>query len=123
MLVWDLFLSPFAAVTWAAVLFCSLACSLIVTFIVSPPAAPSFLSSAASLAANTWFCFTFYFGGRPPPSLAGDSRLRLLLFLTCLAANVVFITYRAALVSKLAVEKETLPFNDWDSFMASDYKY
>lgn len=59
-----------------------------------------------------------------PGKIAFDHKatLRFLLFGIFLTGNVVFMSYKASLTSKLAVRERVLPFQNLEDFLASDYR-
>ena len=49
--------------------------------------------------------------------------LRILYFTALLMGNVIWLSYNGALLSELITPKVVKPFDDWDSFIKSKYRY
>ena len=63
------------------------------------------------------------FGGKPKdpmPSSHTDTN-KMLLFSTLIVGTVIFMGYRAAIISELSTEVKQYPFNSLESLLASDY--
>ena len=83
----------------------------------------SVVKTSSRIFSLSFLVFGSYFGRKPDP-VAGEksSSLRALLFGVCLVGNVIFMSYRASLVSELSVAKKELPFTNWKEFIDSQYQ-
>ena len=68
-----------------------------------------------------WIAFKSNFGGKPALVHKNNS-YQIAVFVCLLAGSVVWIFYRAFLTSELSIIKFKQPFNDLESFLASDYE-
>ncbi len=114
---WDIYRQPFTRELWIFLIVAALALAVCVRGINavyatrekkrgSTPASLKFLG-------DVWSVFSSYLGGRPstpPPDTRWGSRFLMLSIL--LTGNVVFMSYRAAVTSDLAVWSIKLPFHD-----------
>ena len=70
-----------------------------------------------------WTTFTANFGGKPskPPDKSNAPQ-RILVFTYLLAGSIMWMSYRASMTSELSVQHKTMPFNNIEGLLDSDYR-
>ena len=81
----------------------------------------SHMITLKSFTSHYWIAFKSNFGGKPA-SVHKNNSYQVAVFVCLLAGSIVWIFYRAFLTSELSIVKRKQPFNDLESFLASDYK-
>ena len=71
---------------------------------------------------NVWSTLMANFG-RKPSKPASSPVGKWIIFVCLLAGNILWITYRASLTSKLSVDKKELPFTSLNDLPDSGYRY
>ncbi len=70
-----------------------------------------------------WMLGTAYFGRTPEKKFTSKQEaIRIVLLVTYLTGNLVFMSYKASLTAALSVKKLSLPFDSIDSLMDSEVK-
>lgn len=133
---WSTFVVPFSAELWTTMVAAALFCAMILAALrwhYLPKLASyckgegrfsSFSDKVSDWTAYVWITFCAYFGGAPRRMRGDDgTAMKILLFLVCLAGNVIFMSYRAAMTSELSVRRDKLPFTNLEELMASRFRY
>ena len=81
----------------------------------------SHMITLKSFISHYWIALKSNFGGKPA-SVHKNNSYQIAVFVCLLAGSIVWIFYRAFLTSELSIIKWKQPFNDLESFLASDYK-
>ena len=81
----------------------------------------SHMITLKSFISHYWIALKSNFGGKPA-SVHKNNSYQIAVFVCLLAGSIVWIFYRAFLTSELSIIKLKQPFNDLESFLASDYK-
>lgn len=121
---WIVFVELLATPLWATLLLGAAASAAVLKFL---GLAYHGRDGAGSIAAHYWTVFYSYFGCRSPWTIAaagnGEQGLRIFLFFTFLAGNVVFMSYRAALTSELSVRDIRMPFDSVKTMYHANYRF
>lgn len=73
---------------------------------------------------DLWMLGASYFGRKPNQTPSSNERaIRIMLLLSFLSGNIVFMAYRASLTAELSVRRFTAPFQTVDELTDSDYWY
>ena len=81
----------------------------------------SHMITLKSFISHYWIALKSNFGGKPA-SVHKNNSYQIAVFVCLFAGSIVWIFYRAFLTSELSIIKWKQPFNDLESFLASDYK-
>ena len=70
---------------------------------------------------NLWLAFKANFGGKPS-SIHRSSSYKIIIFYCLLGGSIVWIAYRAEIVSQLSVIKVKMPFDNLEDLLNSNYR-
>ena len=70
---------------------------------------------------NLWLAFKANFGGKPS-SIHQNSSFKISIFYCLLVGNIVWIAYRAEIMSQLSVLKVKKPFDSLEDLSKSNYR-
>ena len=70
---------------------------------------------------NVWIAFKANFGGKPS-SVHTSSSYKIIIFSCLLVGSIVWIAYRASIISELSVLKVKMPFNSLEDLSKSNYR-
>ena len=70
---------------------------------------------------NLWLAFKANFGGKPS-SIHRSSSYKIIVFYCLLGGSIVWIAYRAEIVSQLSVIKVKMPFDNLEDLLKSNYR-
>ena len=123
--LYDFFLRPLEFNLWIVTLTCILLVACIKFWIGQ---SINETSSASMILASGlhffWTSFIAIFGGKPQAEKLLDSihSFRMVIFTSLLSGLIIWIHFRAFLSASFQVSTQLLPFNDLDSFAASDWR-
>ena len=124
--LYDFFLRPLELNLWIAILTSTLLVAFIKFWIGQ---SINEISSIKMILASGlhffWTSFIAIFGGKPQADKLLDSihSFRMVIFTSLLCGLMIWIHFRAFLSASFQVSTQLLPFNDLDSFAASDWRY
>ena len=114
----NLFFSPFQIYVWITICISAFIIAFIKSTIVEEnhKICGSFLYFLSSLKA--------FFGVPPSQNIAfGRDSHRLIVFVSLLFGQIVWVSYNAFLTSELAITEESLPFKDLESLSETEWRY
>ena len=70
---------------------------------------------------NLWLAFKANFGGKPS-SIHQNNSYKIIIFYCLLAGSIVWIAYRAEIMSQLSVPKVKKPFDSLEDLLTTNYR-
>jgi hypothetical protein len=123
---WTMFMKPLSWLLWVAVLCNSIAYSVTLIFMQNlKNNKHSTLAGYLGEVPKTWWCvFITSFGkSLNLETQRSTGSWRLLIFLTCLSGNIIFMAYKASLTTQLSLRFPHLPFHNLEQLSETDYRF
>ena len=117
---WTTFLNVFTIELWGTLILVAMLISCLLTSIEKIFDVKDQFSSMNYLK-NLWLAFKANFGGKPS-SIHQKSSFKISIFYCLLVGNIVWIAYRAEIMSQLSVLKVKKPFDSLDDLLKSNYR-
>ncbi len=119
---WDLFISPFAADLWIAIVTVAVLLASMLFSLNSLIMENSATQKILDLFGWLWITFSANLGGKPKDPVKSKMAANKIVLFTCLmVGNIVFMGYRASITSELSVVKNAYPFNSLEGLLASSF--
>ena len=122
---WTVYLNPMSTNLWLMLIFVAILIAIVLSAIEKLLSLTrlnqTYMISLKNFISHYWIALKSNFGGKPA-SVHKNSSYQITVFVCLLAGSVVWMFYRAFLTSELSIIQLKQPFNDLESFLASDYK-
>ncbi len=122
---WLTYLLPFQYQLWILLLLNSLVAVMAIKLVqfLSFDQCNNAITSVMEAMSDFWMVLLSYFGRPSQSKLWWNVRSsKILILIIFLSGNLVFMTYKSALTSELAVRRQLLPFHSAKEFYQSDFK-
>ena len=117
---WTTFLDVFTIELWIALILVTMIISCFLTSIERKfDVTDQFLYM--NYLKNVWIAFKANFGGKPS-SVHTSSSYKIIIFCCLLVGSIVWIAYRASIISELSVLKVKMPFDSLEDLSKSNYR-
>ena len=117
---WTTFLNVFAIELWGTLILVAMIISCFLTSIEKTFDVKGQFSYMNYLE-NLWLAFKANFGGKPS-SIHRSSSYKIIIFCCLLVGSIVWIAYRASIISELSVLKVKMPFDSLEDLSKSNYR-
>ena len=117
---WTTFLSIFTLELWGTLILVAMIISCLLTSIEKIFDDKDQYSSVNYLK-NLWLAFKANFGGKPSSTHQNNS-FKISIFSCLLVGSIVWIAYRASIISELSVLKVKMPFDSLEDLSKSNYR-
>ena len=117
---WTTFLNLFTIELWGTLILVAMIISCFLTSIEKTFDVKDQFSYVNYLE-NLWLAFKANFGGKPS-SIHENSSYKISIFSCLLVGSVVWIAYRAEIISELSVLKIKMPFDSLEDLSQSNYR-
>ena len=122
---WTVYLNPISTNLWLILIFVAIIIAIVLSAIEKllnlSTLNQSYMISLKNFISHYWIAFKSNFGGKPA-SVHKINSYQIVVCICLLAGSIVWMFYRAFLTSELSIIQLKQPFNDLESFLASDYK-
>ena len=122
---WTTYLNPISTNLWLMLVCVAILIAIILSGIekLMPLSRLNYshMVTLKSFISHYWIALKSNFGGKPA-SVHKNNSYQIAVFVCLFGGSIVWIFYRAFLTSELSIIKWKQPFNDLESFLASDYK-
>ena len=117
---WTTFLDVFTIELWMVLILVTMIISCLLTSIERKfDVTDQFLYM--NYLKNVWIAFKANFGGKPS-SVHANSSYKIIIFCCLLVGSIVWIAYRASIISELSVLKVKMPFDSLEDLSKSNYR-
>ena len=117
---WTTFLNMFTIELWGTLILVAMIISCFLTSIEKTFDVKDQFSYMNYLE-NLWLAFKANFGGKPS-SIHQNNSFKISIFYCLLVGNIVWIAYRAEIMSQLSVLKVKKPFDSLEDLSKSNYR-
>ena len=117
---WTTYLNVFTIELWGTLLLVAMIISCLLTSIEKIFDVKDQFSSVNYLK-NLWLAFKANFGGKPS-SIHEISSYKISIFYCLLVGSIVWIAYRAEIISQLSVLRVKMPFDSLEDLSKSNYR-
>ena len=117
---WTTFLNMFTIELWGTLILVAMIISCFLTSIEKTFDVKDQFSFVNYLE-NLWLAFKANFGGKPS-SIHQNSSYKISIFSCLLVGSIVWIAYRAEIISQLSVLKVKMPFDNLEDLSKSNYR-
>jgi hypothetical protein len=117
---WTIFISMFTIELWGTLILVAMIISCFLTSIEKAFDVKDQFSYVNHLE-NLWLAFKANFGGKPS-SIHEISSYKISIFYCLLVGSIVWIAYRAEIISQLSVLRVKMPFDNLEDLSESNYR-
>ena len=117
---WTTYINMFTIELWGTLILVAMIISCILTSIEKIFDVKDQFSYVNYLE-NLWLAFKANFGGKPN-SIHESSSYKISIFYCLLVGSIVWIAYRAEIISQLSVLKVKMPFDNLEELSKSNYR-
>ena len=117
---WTTFLNLFTIELWGTLILVAMIISCFLTSIEKTFNVKDQFSHTIYLE-NLWLAFKANFGGKPS-SIHENNSYKISIFSCLLVGSIVWMAYRAEIISELSVLKVKMPFDSLEDLLKSNYR-
>ena len=117
---WKAFLNPLSNILWVVLIVVAIVISCNLTGTEQVFGLINQKQWILSFFKNLWLASKANFGGKPS-SAQKITTHQIIVFLCLLAGSIIWMAYRASLISELSIVKIKKPFDSLESLLKSDY--